>query len=201
MSGKAAYGKETWDAFLGVGHEEKLQPILRPFVEDELGLTWPWLTQHLTEAFLRHALSIALGVSVGSTIRRTPTPPPPVDVSYSSRSWASVDEAINELFRVFREALTKLQAAQPRIGLRRTEHLEDWGRWFYRHRVKQPADSIAQLSREYVKRKRSTGTTIGDDQRRTVRDGITQGAEILNLKEARVTGPIQRGEVTLFSGR
>jgi hypothetical protein len=62
-----------------------------------------------------------------------------------------------------------------RLPRHRGQDVTQWVRWWYRHRIKQPADSIYKLAQEYAARENRL--TRADS---VVEDGIQRGETLLN---------------------
>jgi hypothetical protein len=155
---------EQFWSMLEPGKRPPLTPRPSAFVRDTLKLRWSWLAYELVDSFFRHVSARAFGARlVRSFTVVAQSPPAPrlaLHVSFETIQGETVTEARARLLRLAaemsrgcRDALRAMEQAERKAHGRRpkqdTSYLRHWAEWFYRAEVKQPADNVSALAREY----------------------------------------------------
>ena len=173
------------------------RPPFRPrpsvFVRDTLKLRWSWLAYEILDSFFRHVSARAFGARIVrsfTVVYQSPPVPRLVwHVSFETTEGETVTEARGRLLttaadacRTYGDALHAMELAERKARGRRskrdTRYLQHWAEWFYRAKVKQPADTVSALVRAYAPDHQHTPAR--ELPRRRVQVGIANAEHLLS---------------------
>lgn len=161
------------------GHAADVGREAKDFVL-KLGLPYPWLAIQLIEWSLHAIVGLALGLEFeveGWYEQMLPSEitAPKITVTFQTREWESVEEALERLNEAYQGAADKLLepvASTGRVPDRTIPALERNARWFYRNQVKRESIRAIAIS--------DFGT---GDRRKDVSDGIRRAKDLLALTQ------------------
>jgi hypothetical protein len=164
------------------------------FVLDTLKCSWGWLAYELVDSFFRHVQARAFGVGITRSFTVVAQSPPAPrlawHVRFETHEGDTVTEARARLLRTaaeagraYGDALRAMEHAERKARGRRPKtqdarYLQRWAEWFYRAEVKQPADTVSALAREYSPDHRNT--PAHQLPRRRVQVGIATAKHLLS---------------------
>src|SRR5439155_6147243 len=175
------------------GKRPALSPRPAAFVRDMLKLRWSWVAYELIDSFFRHVSARAFGArmvrSFTVVAQSPPVPRLAWQMSFETNEGETVTEARARLLRTAADAgracsdaLRLMKTAERQALGRRpnqdTGYLQHWAEWFYRAKVKQPADTISALAREYSCEPQTMPAR--DLPRRLVQVGIANAKHLLS---------------------
>lgn len=165
-----------------------VNPTPHHLVQRTLGLPWPWVAIELVDSFYRSVHAIATGRVIVRRLWAEPTYPRAPAQGFVFAP--SADEPARNARRRFeresaeyRQALLGVERSEADGRFRKgCEQIVRDAQWFYRARVKHPADSIRVLAQAYHASTHGDRAVSGrTDSRSVVQNGIKRAERLLDL--------------------